>query len=518
VPRLFPVVGADGNTRWETRDPADELVSFNVKDFGAKGDGVTDDKTAIQRALDAAGLAGGGTVFLGPGTYLVSSQLAINLGHNNVTLRGAGKTATTIKLANGANTNVITYGTSSVATDVTIADLTVDGNKANQTATSDGIVCNSAVRPIISNVRIVNAWRRGINFFGCTDPVVFGCELQSCGDALSGGLGSLAADTTTVRARIINNHIETPGFHGIAVAGTGCVISGNTIRNPGNSGGIGIAIAGSTDCIVADNYITSAITTGNCIDIGDSVNGTIRGNVCVGGRTGIDWDSGANAGRGNRNTLVGNIIHGSALNGIGAAGNVAAGNGTDATIIGNYISGYASNGIAIDGITNGVIVGNTVKSPTAANPGIVFRSTNKASTGFLVSGNRCYDDQGSPLQTYGIQSLGTCDFLTITGNDVRGNVTAGMSLVGSNNKVRNNTGYATEAGGTSTQTPGAVATVNIAHGLAAAPTNYLVLPGDANARGEPTFFLTADATNIILNFSANLAAATSYTWRWRAEV
>jgi polygalacturonase len=43
---------------------------FNVRDHGARGDGKSIDTAAIQKALDACGDAGGGTVLLPPGTYL----------------------------------------------------------------------------------------------------------------------------------------------------------------------------------------------------------------------------------------------------------------------------------------------------------------------------------------------------------------------------------------------------------------------------------------------------------------
>jgi polygalacturonase len=43
---------------------------FDVRRYGARGDGKTKDTEAIQRAISAAARAGGGTVFLGPGDYL----------------------------------------------------------------------------------------------------------------------------------------------------------------------------------------------------------------------------------------------------------------------------------------------------------------------------------------------------------------------------------------------------------------------------------------------------------------
>ena len=50
---------------------------FRVQDFGAVGDGRSDDTTAFQNALDAAGNAGGGVVFASRGNYLVGGHLNV---------------------------------------------------------------------------------------------------------------------------------------------------------------------------------------------------------------------------------------------------------------------------------------------------------------------------------------------------------------------------------------------------------------------------------------------------------
>ena len=53
---------------------------FDVKTFGAKGDGKTPDRDAINKTIDAAAAAGGGTVYFPAGTYLTGSiRLRSNL-------------------------------------------------------------------------------------------------------------------------------------------------------------------------------------------------------------------------------------------------------------------------------------------------------------------------------------------------------------------------------------------------------------------------------------------------------
>jgi polygalacturonase len=52
---------------------------FNVKDYGASGVKSADARPAIQRAIDACGKAGGGTVYVGPGEY-TTGQLHLRSG------------------------------------------------------------------------------------------------------------------------------------------------------------------------------------------------------------------------------------------------------------------------------------------------------------------------------------------------------------------------------------------------------------------------------------------------------
>lgn len=59
--------------------------AYSVRDYGAKGDGITDDTAAFQKALDTAGQAGGGVVLAPRGNYFFAGHLNIPAA---VTLRG----------------------------------------------------------------------------------------------------------------------------------------------------------------------------------------------------------------------------------------------------------------------------------------------------------------------------------------------------------------------------------------------------------------------------------------------
>jgi hypothetical protein len=70
-----------------TRFPTDDVVvaGCTVKEAGAKGDGKTDDTTAFQSAMGSMARAGGGTVFVPEGRYVIRGNLRVPTG---VTLRG----------------------------------------------------------------------------------------------------------------------------------------------------------------------------------------------------------------------------------------------------------------------------------------------------------------------------------------------------------------------------------------------------------------------------------------------
>ncbi len=84
------------------------LGIVNVKEFGAKGDGTTDDTSAIQAAINYRG-SDGGMVYLPPGVYRVTSSLVF-FNNNHMKFAGAGKNLTNILWDGGAAGPVLDVG------------------------------------------------------------------------------------------------------------------------------------------------------------------------------------------------------------------------------------------------------------------------------------------------------------------------------------------------------------------------------------------------------------------------
>jgi hypothetical protein len=174
---------------------------FNVKHYGAKGDGTTNDVASIQAAIDAAAV-NGGTVYLPPGTYQLASSFTLNppgdgvalLLKSRVHLRGAGRDATILRLTpNDTSAIHMEYGGS----DITVSDLTCDLSQVANRET-DGIKTVNCKRVHVQNVS-VRYGRMGFQCIQSQDVQYVNCIARDQMRNTSGGAsaGFSAADNVT---------------------------------------------------------------------------------------------------------------------------------------------------------------------------------------------------------------------------------------------------------------------------------------------------------------------------------
>lgn len=117
---------------------------ISVKDFGAVGNGVTDDTAAIQAAIDA-----GYKVYLPSGTYKITTPLEIKSG---LILHGASRTATII-----APYNCRAIQIQSSAQRFLLKDFSIDMTNANQDSSgTDGFSTNTRYAFWIDDAYIFN--------------------------------------------------------------------------------------------------------------------------------------------------------------------------------------------------------------------------------------------------------------------------------------------------------------------------------------------------------------------------
>jgi hypothetical protein len=118
-------VGSGRFTATALRDYiATALGAIDVRTYGAKGDGVTDDTVALQTAITAA-LARNATVFIPAGTYNVSNTLTANDNTKSIRIIGAGRHTTIIRTSH-ATADVMTLTVSFLE----LADFTVTASVA----------------------------------------------------------------------------------------------------------------------------------------------------------------------------------------------------------------------------------------------------------------------------------------------------------------------------------------------------------------------------------------------------
>lgn len=156
----------------------------NVKDFGAIGDGITDDTAAIQNAINIVNINGGGTVFFPPGVYGINGEngpfSVFNPSHgggielkDGVRLLGSGIGITTLKnIVDNWRMVVGIRGGNNIA----IENLTIDGDWPNKTAIpvssdpkrGEGIIfwngTSDCENLLINNVEVKNTSHYGIGF------------------------------------------------------------------------------------------------------------------------------------------------------------------------------------------------------------------------------------------------------------------------------------------------------------------------------------------------------------------
>jgi hypothetical protein len=164
---------------------------FNVRFFGATGDGSTDDAAAINAAVEAANQAGGGCVFFPSGTYVVGSAIKMR---SNIQYVGSG-CSSVIQAKPGTQDNLMGEASPLEAvSQVLIRDLFLDGNAANIAAQGDDTHQN-AIRwckvsySRISNVFISNTVYNGISLYSTSnDNIIEKCSFYSIGK--SGAVGA----------------------------------------------------------------------------------------------------------------------------------------------------------------------------------------------------------------------------------------------------------------------------------------------------------------------------------------
>ncbi|MFQ6042202.1 MAG: glycosyl hydrolase family 28-related protein, partial [Candidatus Poribacteria bacterium] len=161
------------------------LPEYNVKHFGANGDGVTDDTEEVQAAIDAAEASGGGRVIFPAGIYPIN----VTVETSGVDLVGQSFTSTWL-IPHDTTQPIVTVGNlgdtaSDRIDDIHIVGLQFTDNNTNiyaqNTDTTLLFLHNVGNNSVIANCRFSGSLGYGILAEGFQDSVIQNCTFISLG-------------------------------------------------------------------------------------------------------------------------------------------------------------------------------------------------------------------------------------------------------------------------------------------------------------------------------------------------
>lgn len=215
-----------------TKNSLNPSRTYNVKDFGAKGNGITDDTYAIQKCFNFINSIGGGVAYFPNGTYKISrtkqkgkawSLFAVN----NLSIKGENKENTIIKLASKQRNYTRMLYVEEV-NNVYLENITFDGNRENQnnpTKPSEhlgGVFINSSTNVTIKNAKFINTGGDGVGIRGPKLPskniVVDSCFFDGnyrSGVALGSGFDTVKITNNFFGENIDDSSIDTEPSSGI---------------------------------------------------------------------------------------------------------------------------------------------------------------------------------------------------------------------------------------------------------------------------------------------------------------
>lgn len=181
---------------------------FNVKDFGASGDGIALDSPAVQKAIDAAAKIGGGTVVVPAGKYVVGSIFL----RDNITLFvDAG--AVLLGSQNIADFPIVTMRWEGV-TQPTHAPLITGQGLKNIAVSGRGIIDGRGeIWWKMHRAKTLDAPRpRLIAFANCTNVLIEGATFTN---SPAWTINPVRCENVTVDKVTISNPADSPNTDGI---------------------------------------------------------------------------------------------------------------------------------------------------------------------------------------------------------------------------------------------------------------------------------------------------------------